>query len=107
MSAGGGGWGNPLDRDPEQVRRDLRDEWISADAARNVFGIVVKDDLERSLDVAATEQLRAELRKTERPMIEPTIPAAGTWTKENMRPGDRYLEAPTIARNFSDMPKEA
>ena len=107
VSAGGGGWGNPLDRNPEQVRRDLRDEWISEDTARNVFGIVVGDDLERSLDLAATEQLRAELRKNERPMIEPTIPAAGAWTKENMRPGDRYLEAPTIARNFSDMPKEA
>ena len=71
-----------------------------------MFGVVVKDDLERSLDVAATEQLRAELRRNERPMIEPTTPAAGTWTQQNMRPGDRYLEAPTIARNFSDTPQE-
>ena len=39
-------------------------------------------------------------------MIEPTTPAAGTWTQQNMRPGDRYLEAPTIARNFSDTPQE-
>ena len=106
MSAGGGGWGNPLDRDPEQVRRDLRDEWISEDTARNVFGVVVKNDLERSLDVAATEKLRVELRKNERPMIEPTTPAAGTWTQQNMRSGDRYLEAPTIARNFSAPPQE-
>ncbi len=106
VSAGGGGWGNPLDRDPEQVRRDLRDEWISEDTARNVFGVVVKDDLERSLDVAATDNLRAELRQNERPMIEPTTPAAGTWTQQNMRPGDRYLEAPTIARNFSTTPQE-
>lgn len=99
VSAGGGGWGNPLDRDPEQVRRDLRDEWISEATARDVFGVVVKEDLERTLDVPATEALRAELRKIERPMIEPTTPAAGKWTEQNMRPGDRYLEAPT-ARDF-------
>ena len=37
------------------------------DTARKVFGVVVKDALERSLDVAATEKLRAELRRNEAP----------------------------------------
>ncbi len=101
VSSGGGGWGNPLDRDAEQVRRDLRDEWISDETARDVFGVVVKDDLERTLDVAATETRRADLRKTPRPMIEPSGPAAGTWTTRNMRAGDRYIEAPT-ARDFEE-----
>lgn len=101
VSVGGGGWGNPLDRDPERVRRDLRDEWISDATARDVFGVVVRDDLERTLDVEATAARRAELRRVARPALEPTEPAAGTWTARTMRPGDRYLEAPTIARDFS------
>jgi N-methylhydantoinase B len=101
VSSGGGGWGNPLDRDAEQVRRDLRDEWISEETARDVFGVVVKDDLVRTLDVAATEARRAVLRENERPMIEPTGPAAGTWTARNMGPRDRYIEAPT-ARDFEN-----
>lgn len=99
VSSGGGGWGNPLDRDAEQVRRDLRDGLIGEAAARNVFGVIVADDLERTLDAAATEARRAELRGT-RPTIDPVTPAAGTWTADHMRPGDRYLEAPTIARDF-------
>ena len=100
VSPGGGGWGNPLDRDAEQVRRDLRDEWISNETARDVFGVVVKDDLEKTIDQEATEERRAELRKTPRPMIEPTTPAAGKWTANKMRPQDRYLEAPS-ARDFA------
>jgi N-methylhydantoinase B len=105
VSPGGGGWGNPLDRDAEQVRRDLRDEWISAETARDVFGVVVKDDLEKTIDQEATEARRAELRKKPRPMIEPTTPAAGKWTANKMRPQDRYLEAPT-ARDFAENSRE-
>ena len=101
VSPGGGGWGNPLDRDPELVRSDLRDEGISEETAQNSCGIVVLADLERTLDVAATESARAELRKRVRPTIEPTVPAAGTWTARNMREGDRYLEAPS-ARDFEN-----
>ena len=63
--------------------------------------MVVNDDLERTLDVAATEARRAELRKNVRPMIEPSQPGAGTWTARNMGPKDRYIEAPT-ARDFAE-----
>jgi hypothetical protein len=62
--------------------------------------VVVKDDLERSLDVAATQARRAELGKHPRSMIEPTKPAAGTWTARHMGSKDRYIEAPT-SRDFS------
>ncbi len=106
VSAGGGGWGSPLDRDPEQVRRNLRDGWISEASARDVFGVVLNDDLERTLDTIATDARRSELRKVPRPLIEPSVPAAGTWTARNMREGDRYLEAPTIARDFATVRDE-
>jgi N-methylhydantoinase B len=101
-SSGGGGWGHPCDRDAELVRRNLRDGIISEASARDICGVIVKDDFERTLDVEATEKHRAELRKIPRPMIEPTEPGAGKWMDHNVREGDRFIEAPTIAEHFSD-----
>jgi len=55
-TGGGGGWGNPFERDPERVRWDVVEELISAEAAREHYGVVLDDDL--ALDVAATAALR-------------------------------------------------
>src|SRR5207237_285218 len=38
MTGGGGGWGSPAERDPEAVRRDVREGYVSADAARRDYG---------------------------------------------------------------------
>ena len=56
--AGGGGYGNPLERDPELVRRDVWNELVSAEFARDAYGVVITDTLE--LDAEATRRLRAE-----------------------------------------------
>ena len=101
-SSGGGGWGSPLDRDAEIVRENLRDGWISEESARDVFGVICRDDFERTLDAEATVKRREELRAQSRGIIDPVIPGAGTWITRNMREGDRYIEAPTIAEHFSD-----
>ena len=37
VSTGGGGYGDPLRRDPEQVRRDVRDEIICHEVALELF----------------------------------------------------------------------
>ncbi len=42
--SGGGGWGNPLERDPELVRNDVRDELISLKSARENYGVVFSDE---------------------------------------------------------------
>jgi N-methylhydantoinase B len=55
---GGGGWGSPLTRDPECVARDVRLGYVSADAARTAYGVVVSAD--GALDEAATRALRKE-----------------------------------------------
>ena len=51
-TGGGGGWGDPLERDPERVRADVLEEFVSPEAAREEYGVVLKRDL--SLDLAAT-----------------------------------------------------
>ena len=38
-SPGGGGWGDPTERDRELVRRDVSDGLVSPDAARDVYGL--------------------------------------------------------------------
>ncbi|MEM7541431.1 MAG: hydantoinase B/oxoprolinase family protein [Pseudomonadota bacterium] len=101
-SSGGGGWGNPVDRDAEVVRANIRDGWFSEAKGREEFGVVLNDDLERTVDVGATEKKRAELRAQEAGMIDPVEPGAGKWVDCNMRDGDRYIEAPTIAEHFSE-----
>ena len=65
---GGGGYGNPLDRDPEKIRLDVRDEYISVQRAKNVYGVVIDPDSltenpeDVAIDMAATDLLRKELR---------------------------------------------
>jgi N-methylhydantoinase B len=62
---GGGGWGDPLDREPESVLEDVWDEYVSVDAARDDYGVVITGSLEAmtlALDRGATDSLRAERR---------------------------------------------
>ncbi len=54
--AGGGGHGDPLERDPRAVARDVLDDKVSVAAARELYGVVVGHDGE--LDLEATESLR-------------------------------------------------
>jgi 5-oxoprolinase (ATP-hydrolysing)/N-methylhydantoinase B len=67
-NAGGGGYGDPMERDPEMVLSDVLDGYISVDAARDVYGVVFKDGDRRNLgvDEAKTEELKGEKRKSEK-----------------------------------------
>jgi N-methylhydantoinase B/oxoprolinase/acetone carboxylase alpha subunit len=62
-SAGGGGYGNPLERDPKLVLTDLRAGWVSTEHAQKAYGVVIKlDGLDRRIDEAATEALQGQQR---------------------------------------------
>jgi len=72
-TGGGGGWGDPCERAPDLVVNDVREELISRKAARDLYGVVMRDDF--TLDAAATEALRSDMRaKSVR------APPAGTST---------------------------
>jgi N-methylhydantoinase B len=60
---GGGGHGHPFTRDPERVLADVIDGYVSVEAARTDYGVVV-DPASRTIDQAATARLRqkADLR---------------------------------------------
>lgn len=60
--AGGGGWGDPLKRDPAAVLEDVIDERVSIKAAQAKYGVVLSAN-DTEVDHSATEQLRANLVK--------------------------------------------
>ena len=42
-TAGGGGWGDPLYRDPERVRQDVLNGYISVESAARDYGVIIAD----------------------------------------------------------------
>jgi N-methylhydantoinase B len=56
-AAGGGGFGDPLDRDPDLVARDVSEGYVSLEQARDTYGVVL-DRETLTVDTAATEELR-------------------------------------------------
>jgi N-methylhydantoinase B/oxoprolinase/acetone carboxylase alpha subunit len=57
---GGGGYGNPYERNVKLVEEDILDEYVSPEAARRDYGVVWDENLKR-VDEEATLKLRAEL----------------------------------------------
>ena len=65
MDNGGGGYGDPLDREAERVLSDVAERYVSREQAEEVYGVVISgsrehDDL--AVDTAATESLRQDRR---------------------------------------------
>ena len=56
---GGGGYGDPLERDPELVRRDVIQGVVSSGCAKEIYGVVLKDNLE--VDWQGTSRLRQRM----------------------------------------------
>lgn len=69
-TAGGGGYDDPLERDPEFVREDVADEYVSIERARKDYGVVLHvvdaDLAEYAVDREATELERARIRAKRR-----------------------------------------
>jgi N-methylhydantoinase B len=62
MTAGGGGYGDPLERDPVLVLEDVLDEKLTIDYVRREYGVVI-DPVTRTVDHEATTRERATLRQ--------------------------------------------
>ncbi|MBA9006542.1 hydantoinase B/oxoprolinase family protein [Thermomonospora cellulosilytica] len=58
-TTGGGGWGDPLNRDPQAVADDVRDGKVSVEGARDDYGVVLTADGE--VDKTATDDLRRRM----------------------------------------------
>jgi N-methylhydantoinase B len=63
VSNAGGGFGDPLEREPERVKRDVRDGYVTIEGAARDYGVVVTGDPDEDpeglvVDLEATERLR-------------------------------------------------
>lgn len=61
-TGGGGGWGDPLEREPQRVLEDVREELISIEQARHIYGVII-NETDLSIDTEATIALRARKRR--------------------------------------------
>ena len=67
ITAGGGGWGDPLERPYDKVAGDLRCRLVSADKARREYGIVLRDG-GFEVDAGASGALRARMKSERGPL---------------------------------------
>jgi N-methylhydantoinase B len=58
VQPGAGGYGNPLERDPDKVLDDVLNEFITRDYAFDVYGVAIRNN---SVDTEATATRRGEL----------------------------------------------
>ena len=61
-AAGGGGFGDPLEREPELVENDVADGYVCIESAKKDYGVVINPET-RKIDASASEKLRASLKK--------------------------------------------
>jgi N-methylhydantoinase B len=81
ISAGGGGWGDPLKREPAVVLRDVRDGYVSVEGAARDYGVVVVGDPDTDpeglrLDESATAEARERLHGRTPEHVEPALEGA-------------------------------
>lgn len=74
-TTGGGGWGNPLDRDANLVLRDIMWGKVSAVGAAQSYGVIVRGDgMQTTIDLEATAALREQMQRqrsaTEQPFFD-------------------------------------
>lgn len=80
----GGGWGDPLERDPALVVEDARTGQVPAGFSRGIYGVVVEQGAngEFSLNAKATEEKRAQLRQERR---DKSVPVKEWWKQNRQR----------------------
>ena len=74
-SGGGGGYGSPLDREPETVERDVRQGYVTKAAAEKLYGVVFHDGT-LDVDLVRTQKRREEMRAQALPVNDPETPDA-------------------------------
>jgi N-methylhydantoinase B len=82
--AGGGGFGDPIDRDPQAVLGDFSRGWVSLTVAKKTYGVVLTGD-GSAVDQAATEARRQEIRDARKQQGRPTAKATDGATENGWR----------------------
>jgi N-methylhydantoinase B len=101
--AGGGGFGDPLERDPESVLRDYGRGWVSRETSEKMHGVVFGRE-EKTVDSASTERERKRIREARSTGAKPTSGKTASISgssRDGWRPVLRFHDALEIAANAS------
>ena len=96
---GGGGYGDPLFREPDAVAKDVRDGYVSADAARELYGVVLDDAVE--VDTSATDARRTDIL-TPRKSRSPQAPSNDSGSNGSGANGPASPDSVTQTRRLDD-----
>jgi N-methylhydantoinase B len=96
-NGGGGGFGDPLDRDPQLVARDVGLGMVSRDAALSVYGVAVNGIDEVEVDEAKTSQQRSAMRRERLGGDPPVAADARRPPPLSDRPLGGYLQVAELA----------
>jgi acetone carboxylase, alpha subunit len=93
---GGGGFGDPLDRDLKEVERDVQLHFVTARAARNLYGVVGKADANGmwKADLQRSAKLRTRMRKAR---LARAVPVKDWWNVERRRIVGEKIKGETAA----------
>ncbi len=101
----GSGYGDPIDREPEMVLQDVKDQAVSPKFADKIYGVVLSED-GAAVDGKATETRRGEIRAERLGEAEPVGPR-GKATNQAPEPGEmlaRIHEYIHVVRHGNDDP---
>jgi len=100
ITPGGGGWGDPLERDVELVRLDVLRRLVSAESAHRDYGVVIQADT-GEVDHKATEVLRRDFAEARGPtkLINRGAYAQTLIEKGHIAVSDPHLESSDLAND--------
>ncbi len=90
-----GGWGDPIERDPDACREDARTGQVTAEFSEVLSGVVLKDvDGQPAVDEAATQQRREAIRQERKAK---SVPASEWWKNQRSK---------VVKQDFIDVVKD-
>ncbi|MFW9936810.1 MAG: hydantoinase B/oxoprolinase family protein [Candidatus Thorarchaeota archaeon] len=99
--SGGPGYGDPLERDTEQVKKDLDEGFYTEDIVNNAYGVVAKyDDKEKEwrIDTEATNKRRENMKQERK---DKSMTFEEFWNKERKKISEDKLSEP-VKRMYSE-----
>lgn len=105
---GGGGYGDPLERDPDSVARDVANGYVTAESARSVYGVVVNVEtnsasVDREATIARRDEITAARRDNAVPVKEWIAQQRGRVTERRFAPEvqDMYRDSMQNSTRFA------
>jgi N-methylhydantoinase B len=103
-SGGGGGFGSPLERDPDRLERDVRCGYVTKEAAEKYYGAVFLSgslDLDRDATEAKRKEMRARNLPVDEPITEITVPVPPAAHTHHHSTDEKLTEEERVALAMS------